>query len=237
MNALKTHSAVLAAALAACSAPQPAPDAGSPADSGAVDAGVAMTAVMSLFELATPDGGMRLTASASIGLRALGDGGCTAVSRTNDSDGAWLRISGYRSGGQPTLCTNEDGGYVCRLPSNAVADVVYGAGSDPLGPGPILFAVGGGADIGPATVRVSPGGTLAATLDGATLRLSCSDDCSGARVIVLAAQLVCDLAFAPEVVLPFAPGALSVVRSTSAGAGDGHGALLIGRVGRGVAVP
>jgi len=229
--------AALTALLAACSPPPSPPDAAVPVDdSGVADAGVTLSAVLSLLELAMPGGEVRLQAVAEIGLRSEG-GGCALGPRPPDADGAWLRISGYRLGGQPTLCTNEDGGYVCRLPSNDEADVVYPAGSDPLGPGPILFAVGGGHDMGPAVVSVPRGGTLAATLDGATLHVSCSDDCSGERVIALADGLLCDFAFAPSLTLPRAPGPVSVARARPLRAGDGRGAVLIGRVGRGVRLP
>jgi hypothetical protein len=239
---------LLAAALAACSGPPSAPDAGDagPAsdagpDAGPADAGEVMTATMSLFQTATSDGGVRLQALVSVGPRsASDDGGCVVGPRPKDRDAAWLRISGYAAPGQgqPIVCMNEDGGYVCRFPSNDEVDVHYDAGVDALGAGSILFATGGGADVGAATAPVTPpAGTLSATLDGGTLYLSCTDDCSSARVVVVGDTLRCDLAFASTVTLPQAPASLSVVRVSSASGDDHRGALLIGRVGRGVSLP
>lgn len=223
-------------AFAACSqGPTPA-DSGEPLDAGVPDAGRTLNGVMSLFELTSADGGVRLLALASIGLHREA-GGCDVGAPARDADGAWLRIAGYRLGAQPTVCTDEDGGYVCRVPSGAVADLDFPAGAEPLGPGPILFAVGGGADLGPVTVSVSPAGTLSATLDGAKLHLSCGPDCSADRLVVLGPGLSCELPVAAEVTLPFAPTSVSVVRARVMRADDAHGVALIGRVGRGVTLP
>jgi hypothetical protein len=239
---------LLAAVLAACSGPPSTPDAGDAgptsdagSDAGSADAGEVMTATMGLFQTATSDGGVRLQSFVSVGPRAADDdGGCVVGPRAKDRDAAWLRISGYAAPGQgqPIVCMNEDGGYVCRFPSGIEVNVEYDAGVDALGTGQILFATGGGADVGAATALVTPPtGTLSATLDGGTLSLSCTDDCSSARVIVIGDTLSCDLAFAASITLPEAPGALSVVRAVSASGHDNHGAVLVGRSGRGVSLP
>ncbi|MBK7862507.1 MAG: hypothetical protein IPJ65_28650 [Archangiaceae bacterium] len=222
--------------LAACAGQPSQTDGGEPQIE---DAGTVMTATMSLFETSTPDGGVRFESFVEISpLSARYDGGCELGPKPSDADGAWLRISGYAAAGQPLVCMNEDGGYVCRFPSGVEASVVYDAGTEPLGTGPILFAVAGGADVGSTAVSVTPpAGTLSASVEGKVLHLTCSDDCSAARVLVLSATLRCDLAYAPTLTLPVAPTAFSVVRATSAQTGDHRQAVLVGRVGRGVSLP
>lgn len=249
---------LLAVLLGACSPPPPAPDSGTP-DAGPADAGPppAMTATMALFATTGADAGQRLEAFVSVHAAVThdyDDGTCFADHvRPKDADAAWLRISGYTAPGQPIVCMNEDGGYVCRLPSGAevTGPPWVASASDPLGSGTILFATGGGADVGPATVSGSATQTLSVQEDlstlPTTLHVSCSDGCAGARVLVKlrgeGGSVDCDFPFAAALTLP--AGALdvlsgsvwiSVVRisATPMRSDDHRGALLVGQVGRGV---
>jgi hypothetical protein len=248
--------------LGACSPPPPPPDAGTPdggtPDAGAPDSGqVPMTATMGLFATIGPDAGQRLEAFVSVHAAIThdyDDGTCTADRvRPKDADAAWLRMSGYTAPGQPIVCMNEDGGYVCRLPSGAevTGPPWLASTSDPLGTGTILFATGGGADVGPATVSGSATQTLSVQEDLSTLpptfHVSCTDGCPSSRVLVKlrgeGGSVDCDFPYAPQLTLPdgalavlSGPVWISVVRiSATTLQGDDHrGALLIGQVGRGV---
>jgi hypothetical protein len=250
----------LAVLIVGCT-PPPSPEDGGVPDAGAPDAGhdagaVPMTATMGLFA-AESDAGTLLEAFVTVHgavTHAYDDGPCTADPiALPDADAAWLRMSGYTAPGQPIVCMNGDGGYFCQLPSGEYVTAPHArfdAGVDPLGSGPILFATGGGADVGPATVSGSPNGTLWVQEDlstlPATIHVSCADGCGASRVLVKlrsgTGALDCDFAYAPVLTIPLTalnvsgPVFVTVVRIPSAlmQSHDHNGAVLVGQVGRGV---
>jgi len=254
----------LAVLIAGCSAP-PSPEDGGLPDAGPPDGGhdagvAAMTATMGLFS-AESDAGVLFAAFVTVHAavsHAYDDGTCTAdPAALPAADAAWLRMSGYAAPGQPIVCMNGDGGYFCQLPSGEYVTgppfAHFDAGFDPLGPGPILFATGGGAAVGPATVSGAPTGTLSVQEDlstlPSTLHVSCSDGCASSRVLVKlrsgTGAVDCDFAYAPALSIPAGavaamnasgPVYVTVVRIAAAPlqSSDHNGALLVGQVGRGV---
>jgi hypothetical protein len=139
-------------------------------------------------------------------------GGCTAdhydaVDKPAPTDvdaGFQLRMSGFAGGtltsqtaaGEPIVCSRVMGYYVCSYPAGQlVSGGDFSPNVDPLGPGPVTFALNGGVDFGAGAVTASPAGTVATREDldtiaygtsaDTTLHLACSaSSCTSGRIAV-----------------------------------------------------
>ncbi|MFO0722492.1 MAG: hypothetical protein U1E65_01835 [Myxococcota bacterium] len=178
-----------------------APDAGPTPDAGpAADGGAAISAEMSLYELAgTASVGGQATAVKRLrttarfhqeiahdfddrqaGLGCIADHyDARARPAPPDKDAGSLRIVGYLGGPllgggiaqNPIVCVRLPTYYTCIFPSGAeVFGAPFAAATDALGAGPISFGTSEGADFGALSLMASPVGTVTVAEDLARLR-------------------------------------------------------------------